>query len=137
MSLDYFPIKLGDRDPRFEVILGGSDGAISLATVTDVRVAYRRDPGAAPILERDATFNTSGQTEGHADRGRIWHDWEEGDTELLFGEPGADGQPGDVTTAVVHLHAEVELVRDGRRITWPTEDYIDVRVWRDIVVDAS
>lgn len=136
MSIDYFPIKLGDRDPRFEIILNGPDGAVSLATVTEIRVAYRREPGGEPILERDASFNASGQASGHTDRGRIWHDWDEGDTETLFGVPG-DDQPGDVTTATVHLHAEVELVRDERRITWPTEGYIDVRVWRDIVEDAS
>lgn len=131
MSIDYFPIKLGDRDPRFEIILNGPDGAVSLAGVTEVRVAYRRDPGGVPILEREASYNSGGQTSGHTDRGRIWHEWDEGDTELLF------GTPEDPTTAVVIGSAEVELIRDGRRITWPTEGYVEWRVWRDIVEDGS
>lgn len=132
MSLSYFPIKVGDTDPPFEVVLRGPSGPSDLTGVTNVRVSYRRNPGEDPIMEVEATVvDPSNQTTADPDRGRIRHSWQEGDTEALFGDPA------DPTINVVWLRAEVELIRAGERVTWPTEDSIPVKVWRDIVEDGS
>ncbi len=131
MSCDYFPIKLGDTDPPFEVILKNGTTAVDLTGVTDVRVAYRRQPGGVLILEKEAVVvDPANQDPADPDRGRIRHGWVESDTDDLFGDPAP-------TTDVVVVLAEVELIRDGKTVTWPTEGWIEVRVIRDIVPDES
>lgn len=131
MSLDYFPIKLGDTDPPFEVILKNVSTPVDLTGVENVRVAYRRRPGGALVLEKEASVvDIANQATGDPDRGRIRHGWDPTDTDVLFGDPNP-------ITDVVVLLAEVELIRDNKPVTWPTEGWIEVRVIRDIVPDES
>lgn len=130
-TLTYFPIKLCDTEPPFEVILQTGSAPVDLTGVTAVRVAYRREASEEWILEKEAeVVDPSNQEVGDTDRGRIRHPWDEGDTETLFGEQGSDVE-------LVVLYAEVELIRDGKPLSWPTEGAIEVRVWRDIVENES
>jgi hypothetical protein len=132
MSLSYFPMKVGDTGPDFEAILKGSGLPLDLTGAEDLRISWRRVPGQEPVKEFEAEIvNPSGQSDGHADRGRIRHGWAEGDTELLFGEPE------DPTQRTVVLYGECEMMRDGQRITVPTEGYMELRLDRDIVEDFS
>lgn len=131
-TLAYFPIKRGDREPPFEAILRGPSGPVDLTGVSVVAVSYYRGPGTDPVLTKEAeVVNPSGQAVDHVDRGRIRHTWDDGDTETLF------GPPDDPTVVLVHLEAEVEVLRAGLRTTWPTEGRIPVRVWDDLLEEGS
>lgn len=125
MTLAYFPLKLGDTDPPFECILNGPSGPVDLTGVDSVMVAYRDHPSGDVILSKVASVV------GAATDGRIRHTWEEEDSEILF------GVPEDESVAVVRRVAEVEVWRSGMRTSWPTEGYVEIRIWRDIVADQS
>ena len=125
MTLAYFPLKLGDTDPPFECILNGPSGPVDLTGVDAIQVAYRDRPSGDVLLTKTASVV------GTATDGRIRHTWAEGDAEILFGVPEDD------SVAVVRRVAEVEVLRSGTRTTWPTEGYVEIRVWRDIVADQS
>lgn len=125
MTLAYFPLKLGDTDPPFECILNGPSGPVDITGVTSIKVAYRDRPSGDVLLTKDASIV------GMATDGRIRHTWDDGDSDLLF------GVPADESVAVVRRYAEVEVLRSGTRTTWPTEGYIEIRIWRDIVADQS
>ena len=119
-----YAVKRGDQDPPLLATLLGADFLpADLTGVTELKVAVRRAGEAEFCLERDAAIvDICHQSSTDATRGKVRVSWAEGETD---------------TIGVGDCELEFQAVRDGRRVSWPTEGYVPMTVWGDIVPDAE
>ena len=127
-TLSYLPLKIGDLGvtARYRLLNEATGLPSDLTGLTDIRVAYRSTKNGPVLLTKSAVIY------GDPANGEIEHTWDDVSEHLtLFGDPE------DSTIEVVWRWAEIEGLRGGKPVSWPTEGKVRVRVERDVVEDGS